>query len=142
QRSFLKAFQAARRALPRLGDRQPVPFQAWLFRIAVNLGKNHARQERRWRRAPVAAIDSERRLGPTALETLERAEGAKWARAAVLELPRRQREVLTLRIDAELSFAEIADVLGITENNAKLHFHYPLKLFKTILIGGARKENK
>jgi RNA polymerase sigma-70 factor (ECF subfamily) len=45
----------------------------------------------------------------------------------VSALPKRQREVFTLRIDAGLPFAEIADALGISEGNAKSHFHYAVK---------------
>ena len=45
-------------------------------------------------------------------------------REAVLQLPRRQREVLTLRIDAGLPFAEVARTLGIDEGNARVHFHH------------------
>src|SRR5712692_11613278 len=35
QRSFLKAFQAARRTLTRFGEKKEVPFQAWLLRIEI-----------------------------------------------------------------------------------------------------------
>jgi RNA polymerase sigma-70 factor (ECF subfamily) len=71
---------------------------------------------------------------PSALETMEVSERERLARAAVLKLPKGQREVLTLRIDAELAFAEIAEVLGISENNAKVHFHHAVKRLK-LLIG-------
>jgi RNA polymerase sigma-70 factor (ECF subfamily) len=54
-------------------------------------------------------------------------------RAAVLDLPRRQREVLTLRIDAELSFAEVGEVLGITESNARVHFHHAARRLRAVL---------
>ena len=135
QRAFLRAFEAARRS-SWLHVRGPVPFRAWLLRIAVNLGKNHLRDARRWRRAPVGAADD---VAVPAVGTadLERAERERAVRAAVLTLPRRQREVLTLRVDAELSFREIGDVLGITENNAKVHFHYAAKRLREVVAGGA-----
>ena|ERR1700687_714550 len=140
QRSFLKAFQAARRTLARFGEKKEVPFQAWLLRIAINLGKNHARQERRWRRAPLSFLDGENPEAPSALESLIRAESASLARESVLELPRRQREVWTLRIDAELSFAEVAAILGINENSAKVHFHYALKRLRLTLAEQVEKD--
>jgi len=56
-------------------------------------------------------------------EAMERAQATARVRAAVLRLPRRQREVLTLRLDAELPFAEIGETLGITGNAAKVSFH-------------------
>ena len=108
QRTFLRAFEAARRSL-RSGTRAAVPFRRWLVRVAVNLGKNHRR------------------------DALEHAQLARRMRGAVVELPRRQREVLTLRIDAELPFAEIALALGITENAAKVSFHYATRALREAL---------
>lgn len=122
QRTFLRAFTAARRALGR-DPQGAVPFRRWLIRIAVNLAKNHLRNELRFERAGFGA------LGPAEVpavgaDELLRAERTRRLRAAVLRLPRRQREVVTLRLDAELPFAEIADALGITENAAKVTFHH------------------
>ncbi|HET9595827.1 MAG TPA: sigma-70 family RNA polymerase sigma factor [Anaeromyxobacteraceae bacterium] len=131
QRAFLRTFEAARR-WRRDAD---VPFRAWVLRVAVNLARNRARDARKWLRAdedaaadvPVAAVGS---------QALEDEEHARALRAAVLLLPRRQRDVVTLRVDAELSFAEIGQVLGITENNAKVHFHHASKRLREVLREG------
>jgi RNA polymerase sigma-70 factor (ECF subfamily) len=133
QKAFLRAFEAARRTLPRLSAGGGLPFKAWLARIAVNLGKNHARQASRWRLAPVTALEQTPGSGPSAPEALERTERERQARAAVLALPRRQREVLTLRIDGGLSFQEIGEALGITQNNAKVHFHHAVQKLRTVV---------
>lgn len=136
QRAFLQAFQAARRALPRLqkATGAEVPFRAWLLRIAINLAKNHSRQARLWKLAPVESLDLGNRdsqAGETSAQAaLERAEAMQLTRAAVLTLPKRQREVFTLRIDGGLPFAEVARTLGITEANAKTHFHFATKRLK------------
>jgi RNA polymerase sigma-70 factor (ECF subfamily) len=137
QRAFLRALEAARRSM-RFRPGRPVPVRAWLLRVAVNLGKNHARDARRWRRAPVQAVDEELDVPAVGSEALEREERSRAVRAAVLELPRRQREVLTLRIDAELSFRDIGQVLGITENNAKVHFHHAAKRLRQLVAGGPK----
>lgn len=131
QRTFLKAFESARRVFAR-GAGGGVPFRRWLVRVALNLAKNHLRDETRFTRAP----EGEPGLpspGATAAEALERAETERRVRRAALRLPRRQREVLTLRIDAELPFAEIADALGITENAAKVSFHLAVKRLRAEL---------
>lgn len=128
QRAFLQAFEAARRTLPRL-DRASggeIPFRAWVLRIAINLAKNHSRQTRRWRLAPLQNLAPLRTEG-SAQAALEHAEAEAMTRQAVLKLPKRQREVFTLRIDAGLPFAEVGRTLGITEANAKTHFHYAVK---------------
>ena len=132
QRAFLQAFEAARRALPRLLDgRGDVPFRAWLLRIAINLGKNHVRDHARWMSAPIEALDREAPDSRSAHDAMERAQAEALTRRAVLQLPRRQREVFALRIDAGLPFAEVAATLGISEGNAKAHFHYAVKRLKS-----------
>src|SRR5512138_580742 len=147
QRTFLRAFEAARRALRRGRRLEPVPFRRWLVRVAVNLAKNHVRDEARRARAPLslagtAAGEPGARAGgqgeiaadgPDPLAAMARAEQSRRLHLAVLELPRRQREVLTLRIDAELPFAEIAEALGITENAAKVTFHHATRRLRAAL---------
>src|SRR5512137_1663220 len=92
QRAFLRAVGAARRAARDAGGE--FPFRPWLLRIAANLGKNHLRDESRWRRAPVREIDQAADRAPPADELLLRRERERRVREAVLLLPRRQREVL------------------------------------------------
>lgn len=131
QRAFLQAFEAAERALPRLSaEGQEVPFKAWVLRIAVNLGKNHVRDSGRWLMTSVDRLDTERPAAPAPQDALERAEEEALTRRAVLCLPGRQREVFSLRIDAGLPFAEVASLLGISEGNAKAHFHHAVKRLK------------
>jgi len=141
QRTFLRAFEAARRALRR-GVRNAVPFRRWLVRVAVNLAKNHVRDEGRRLRAPLDEAGEAGEAGvagaaaqpaPSAADALVHAERTRLLRLEVLRLPRRQREVLTLRIDAELPFAEIAAALGITENAAKVTFHHAARRLRAAL---------
>lgn len=130
QRAFINA--AARASGWRGGS-----FKSWLFRIVVNLAKNHVRDTARFDRSDEAA---EREAAPTAAdahERLERAEQQEALRAAVAKLPRRQREVLLLRIDGDLPFAEIASALDITEVNAKVNFHHAVRKLKALLAPGA-----
>jgi RNA polymerase sigma-70 factor (ECF subfamily) len=126
QQAFLRALEASRRVLSRWSPAGPTPFRAWLVRIALNLGKNHARQGALWRRAELVEV-TEAASGESAQEALERTEQERHVRAAVLALPRRQREVLTLRVDGGLGFREIAETLGISETNAKVNFHHAVK---------------
>lgn len=132
QKAYLQAFEAAKRALPRLtaaagASGTEVPFRAWLIRIAINLAKNHLRDAKRWHKVSVELIDAERKVEPAGAQALERAQLTALTRDAVLDLPKRQREVFTLRIDGALPFSEVAATLGITEGNAKSHFHYAVK---------------
>ena len=59
-------------------------------------------------------------------ERLERALGA---------LPPAQREMIALKIDGELTFAQIAQVLGISVNTAASRYRYALGKLRTSLGG-------
>ena len=63
---------------------------------------------------------------------LERVENQR-VLAAIRALPRRQREVLLLRFQAELSEAEIAETLGITHGSVKTHASRGLAAVRTRL---------
>lgn len=139
QKAFLQAFEAARRAALKGGA--DFPFRGWLLRVVVNLGKNLARDRRRWASQPVEAIDLEHSAPGGAQAALEEAEARRLMRLAVDELPPRQREVFALRIDAGLSFAEVARALDITENNAKTHFHHAVKRLRAQVQLLAGKES-
>jgi RNA polymerase sigma factor (sigma-70 family) len=52
---------------------------------------------------------------------------------AIAALPVKYREVVTLRYVADLSFAEIGQVLGLPEATAKTHFHRAKPLLRAFL---------
>lgn len=144
QKVFLKAFESARPSL--LAWRGPRPkagsasagLTAWVVRVAVNTGKNHRRDSSRWGWAPVEAVDQKVQSGIGPQRALEVREDRERMRAAVADLPRRQREVFSLRVDGELPFARIAKVLGITENNAKVTFHHAVRRLEQLVKEGAQ----
>lgn len=141
QQAFLRALEASGRVFSRWTPSSSTPFRSWLVRIALNLGKNHARQGARWRPTVLTeATDTAEDPGESAQERMERQERERRTQAAVLALPPRQREVLTLRVDAGLPFKDIADTLGITENNAKVQFHHAVKRLKAELSGTEEEE--
>jgi len=135
QQSFLRAFAAAGRVFPRMRLGDAGAFRAWLLRVAVNVGKNHSRDRRRWRLEPVESADALPVEGPGATERLELEQRRRMVRAALGALSRRQREIFALRVDGELPFAEVARILGITENNAKVHFHHAVRRLRGKLGG-------
>ena len=123
QRAFINA-------AGRAGGWRGGSFKSWLFRIAVNLAKNHLRDVARFDRSEDAQEREATPSEPEAHERLERADRQRALREAIARLPRRQREVLLLRIDGDLPFAEIAATLGITEVNAKVNFHHAVQKLK------------
>jgi RNA polymerase sigma-70 factor (ECF subfamily) len=114
-------------------------FRPWLLRIAVNLAKNHVRDTSRLIRAgeeaDAVSVALARPVDPHPDEALHRARIGQMVREAVAELPDRQREVVLLRVDGQLSFAEVGEALGITENNAKVTYHHAVKRLREKLGG-------
>lgn len=129
QRAFINASERA-------GGWRGGSFKSWLFRIVVNLAKNHVRDVSRFDRSETAQEEEPEPTAPEAHARLEAREQQEALREAVKGLPRRQREVLLLRIDGDLPFAEIAATLGITEVNAKVNFHHAVQKLKTLLKAG------
>ncbi|MFZ4644135.1 MAG: RNA polymerase sigma factor [Gemmataceae bacterium] len=97
-------------------------FRAWLFRIAHNLWANHCRSSARRRAggleeaaevpdAGLAAIDPVQQLGDR--------EEIDVLKERLQAVPREWREALLLRAEGELSFRDIAEVQGITEETAR-----------------------
>lgn len=97
-------------------------FAAYLFCVARRLLLNHWRTRRR---KPLHLIGDEalaERADPgTAPERLREEEDIF---AHILaELPENQRSVLLLRVQQELDYAEIAEILGLTLANVKVLLH-------------------
>lgn len=110
QETFLKAFAAVR------SFRAGSNFRAWLFRIAHNNFVNQRRSIRHNRQAMPMEIE-EGSEGPVE-ETMTR-EMMEILAAAIAKLPTDFRSALVLRADEDLSFREIAEIMGITEQTAR-----------------------
>jgi RNA polymerase sigma-70 factor (ECF subfamily) len=72
-----------------------------------------------------------RRVNDAFAETAELPDDA--LAAAVAALPDAQREVVALKIDAGLTFAEIAAVTGTSLNTAASRYRYALEKLRTAL---------
>lgn len=99
----------------------------WLYRVLVNLCKNHFRDSRR--RGWILGEEKipERSEKKTVLDSLVSESSRKSLQSAIRKLPEKQRATVVLRIYEELSFEEVAGVLGCSIGTAKSNFHYALK---------------
>ncbi len=61
-------------------------------------------------------------------ETAQNRETTENIRRAILNMPDKYRDVVLLRLYAELPFSQIAESMKITENSAKVLFHRAKKL--------------
>jgi RNA polymerase sigma-70 factor, ECF subfamily len=114
------------RAFPRF-DAQRGKFSTWMYRIALNVGISHLRSAR-----AVVPLDEELLAAPAA-EPDDRA-AAMYARIRELEPLARALVLLYLE---DRSYAEIADVLGITEANVATKLSRLKTLLRHQLTGAA-----
>jgi RNA polymerase sigma-70 factor (ECF subfamily) len=110
------------RALKRLATFQRgTNLRAWLLRIAANAFFD---TQRKRKRANVQPMEVELPASaPAPGHRLEVAEESELLKTAMTELPNMTRLVFHLRATEDLSFKEIADMVGSTEQAARWHMH-------------------
>lgn len=117
QKTFVTAFQKVTTFEGRSS------FRTWLYQVCINMCKTFLKR----RKTVVELSDYMVQDGEpedTPLSGLVKSEMAKQAADAVGELPEKQKMAVTLRIFHEMGFREIGEVVGCTENAAKVNFHY------------------
>jgi RNA polymerase sigma-70 factor (ECF subfamily) len=110
--------------------------RSWLYRIAINCSLSWIRDHRREEPSEIAE-DSLTEM-PVAPGKIAGDQAGAELRAAVAQLPPKQRLVLELRVFDDLSFKEVAELADCSENTAKVNFHYAVKKLRDIL--GASRE--
>src|SRR5262245_52541992 len=106
----------------------PRPFKPWLYAIAVNKCRAYFREPPV---VTVADLDAEPFTAPPSpdpspAEVAVATETAALVATAVLRLPPQQRVVVSLRVWEGLSYAEIAEILGLTETTVRSHMYHGL----------------
>jgi RNA polymerase sigma-70 factor, ECF subfamily len=110
------------RALQRYSSLRPDSrIRPWLLRIATNAFFDVVRKAKRAGTGPLDQDVSA--AGPPPGHTLETSERAALLQVAMAELTDLTRLVFHLRATEDLSFREIAEVAGTTEQSARWHMH-------------------
>src|SRR6185312_4461707 len=104
-------------------------FLPWAIRVAHNLCMDHFRKTRQ--QIPVTLPDGQDICtllgsGETPSDSIERRQSHDDVRKLVEDLPEEQREVIVLRIYADLSFKEISELTGVSINTALGRMRYGL----------------
>lgn len=121
---FIKAYTAYERFEPRADT--PA---AWLFRIARNAVYDQHRRtgvRERVERQVGASLE----VGEDPARVAEERIAGRDLWAAVGRLPDRQREAVALRIQSDLGFKEIGDLMGCSEDAAKMLYHRALRALR------------
>ncbi len=116
-------------------------FRTWLLRIvsnaAIDIGRGRKRRDNRYRGSQTDDLLPV----PDSCEPvdfgLERADLRKQLNLALAELPEAQRQTFVLHVDGELSYREVAEVLGISIGTVMSRLFYArLKLREALLTQG------
>src|SRR6059058_6653323 len=114
QQVFIRVWKSARRYVPR------AKFTTWLLKITRNLVFNELRRTKRHAHVPLQSepgaedppLKDETNLAPDA--SLLELELQRTIKEAILQLPEPKRMALVLRRYEQLSYEQIAEVLGLS----------------------------
>lgn len=127
QQAFLQAFLHIR------DFRGHSAFRTWLFRITLNQCYNFLKgRKRHGDPVDVGDLVLEAEDSPEA-ELMAEEERARLYQA-LERLPAKQRAVITLKLEQNLSYQEIAQVLGGTAGAARVNYCQALKRLKKLLL--------
>ncbi len=135
QEAFLRCYQKLHRYDTRF------PFAPWLYRIATNLALSRLRRARKWSLVPWQenpARPENRGEADDPAATWERKELQRELALALQNLAPRDRAALFLRYFEELSYEEIAYVLGTTRNNVEVRLSRARRKLRSLLSPAGR----
>jgi len=104
---FLRVFDR----LPQFSGTEP-NFRSWLFTIAHRILIDDARRRQRRPQTTMLGVDVDSRTAGDVEDEALANVGAEWADALLASLPPDQRAVVALRVTADLSLEQVAEILG------------------------------
>lgn len=114
---------------------QPEAFRAWIYRIAHNRAVSRMRRSRR--DASLDELPEDLEIDPQSLEAdpeILMAFDAAAVHRALGRLSPSHREVLTLRFVGELSYEEIAEIVGCGLGTIRSRIYYAKKSLQRYLV--------
>ncbi|MEL6941068.1 MAG: sigma-70 family RNA polymerase sigma factor [Bacteroidota bacterium] len=110
-------------------------FKFWLYRTVIN----HCHMESRKRKSRANLKEKITQFRLTARqerpdEIYHRNERSKMVLDALQKIPEEQKTVIIMKEYEELTFREIAEMLGISEGTAKSRLYYGLKNLRKVLL--------
>jgi len=126
QEAFFKAYRALD------GFERRSRFSSWLYQIAINLCRDRMRRRKTHRLMSLEDLPQPEAAAPLVVSersvaaAIEERDLARIVAEAVGALPEEQREVIVLKEYEELTFAEIAEVLGLPVSTVKTRLYRAL----------------
>ena len=112
----------------------PLPLAYTALRhAAIDLARKNTRRTRREQNSDYLVSDHEPAGDWFGTAKLEEKEKSTALQKAIGQLPDNFRDVLVLKIWGELTFAQVADTLGIPANTAASRYRYALEALRKIV---------
>jgi len=131
QETFVRAWRAIG------GFRGDSSVATWLIRIALNVSRTMAVSRPRLEPFPESAEPFDPRPGAEA--QVEREEAGTRLKQAVALLSPRQREVVTLKVFSDMTYDDVASVMGLSVGAVKAHFHQAVSNLRRRMTGREAK---
>jgi RNA polymerase sigma-70 factor (ECF subfamily) len=112
--------------------------KSWIFTTAVNLSISELRRRARFSGTPVEdQLDAgrSRHEGTEIDGMLDYSKQSAFLKEMVAMLPEKQKLVLTLRVDADLPFEDVARAAGMSVNSAKVNYHHAVVALRRKMTG-------
>ena len=144
QEAVLKAFRSLR------SFRREAQFSTWLLRITVNEARMRLRKRREVSLDSLSPNHEETDYTPILLadwreipaEALLREETRRLLRESIAALPENYREIITLRDVHGLNTAEAAEILGLSQGNAKVRLLRARIMLRDLFVERLRSKKK
>lgn len=122
------------RSLPRFEGRSSV--STWFYRVAINTAMNWHRKDtpRRMRQQPLLEVHSLSSEGANSAEQIQHRETVERLYAAIHQLPKGDAALVLLYLE-DLSYREMAEVLGISESNVGVKLNRAKKALSALMKG-------
>ena len=135
QETFIKAYRALS------SFRGDSKFSSWLYRIASNVCLDFLRSRSRHPQVSLSTVDEDDRatfelpdMRQNPEEQLMKKLGMEAVRRGLEQLPEQQRQILVLRELGGLSYAELAQTLGLEEGTVKSRIFRARKRLCALLL--------
>ena len=110
----------------------------WLFTVCRNRALNVCRKERRIAFLDEQLLQTQTAVEPWPNEQLERKEAGAFVMRIIDTLPPRQQEVLQLKFQNDLSYAEISEITKLSVNHVGVLIHTALKTLRERYAAASR----
>ena len=108
--------------------------RAWIFRVAINTGRDARSAAWRRKRQPLATEAEEHAAhGPSAEAVALEGERMERLRSAIADLREEEKEIFLLRQNGELTYEEIAELLSIPSGTVKTRMRLALERLRKVL---------